>query len=157
MGLALRNTHGSANGGDIRFRTSADLAGNLRFFREKLQPKQWQEDPSETHEQEGFGQLVFRKEKAWIKVSLTDPSDGEGLHGMIEGTGLVAENDPRRSQSEALPATPAPSAGNAGKQLDTIGEQIIREATQSGVSPKQLEQILKQLDSQLPSPDAEED
>jgi hypothetical protein len=147
----FRNPHGSAHGGDIRFRTDDDLAANLKFFRDKLRPDQWTEDPAETHEQDGFGQLVFRKEKAWIKVCLTDTADGKGYLGMVEGTGLLAENDPRRSQpaEPETAKTPAPNADEVRQQLEAIREQVVREATQSGVSAEQLEQILKQLDAQL--------
>ena len=119
------------------------------FFRDKMHPKQWTEDSSETHEQDGFGQLVFRKEKAWIKVHLTDLADGKGYHGMVEGTGLVAENDPRRSQPTAIPDTPTSSAVDVSKRLEAVREQIIREATKSGLSPEQVEQMLQHIDPQL--------
>ncbi len=149
----FRNKNGSANGGDIRFRIETDLAANLKFFRDKLTPDQWVEDQSKTHEDAEFGQLVFRKEKAWIKISLSDMSDGKGLQGMVEGTGLVAENDPRRDQStttataEPQPAIPADQT--VKQQMDAVRQQLIRQAKESGMSSQQLEQILKQFDSQL--------
>ena len=125
----FRNPYGS--GGDIRFETKEDVAAHLKFFREVMTKKQWKEDTHETHNRESFGQLVFRKRKAQIKIRISSMhGESPRFHGMVEGNGLLAKNDSRIDQkSKPQPETP----------------EIAGEATETQV--KEMEQLVKQLSS----------
>jgi hypothetical protein len=125
----FRNEHGSASGGDIRYDTTTSVAENLKFFRDQLTAKGWKEDKAETHDDETFGQLSFRKGKALIKFSVSGyPKEGKPFHGMLEGSGLVAKNDlrhdpdwVRRSGDDAsIVASTVPAAAVSAEDLEAL-------------------------------------